>query len=53
MWLQFFWQAGSVMPQSATWVLGGVLLVALILAGAYLLSFTLRRILGNEEVTDA
>jgi len=49
MWLQFFWQAGSVMPQSATWVLGGVLLVALILAGAYLLSFTLRRILGNAR----
>ena len=34
-------------PQHAAWVLGGALLAIIILATAYLLSFTLRRMLGN------
>jgi PAS domain S-box-containing protein len=34
-------------PQHAAWVLGGALLVVIVLASAYLLSFALRRMLGN------
>jgi PAS domain S-box-containing protein len=34
-------------PQHAAWVLGGALLVVIILSAAYLLSFALRRMLGN------
>jgi PAS domain S-box-containing protein len=40
-------QAGSAAPQDAVWLLGGALLVVLVLGGVYLLSFTLRRMLGN------
>jgi PAS domain S-box-containing protein len=37
------------MPQSVAWVFGGILLVAVVLAGVYLFSFALRRILGNAR----
>jgi PAS domain S-box-containing protein len=35
------------------WLVGGILLVVLILAGAYLFSFALRRMLGSERGTSA
>jgi len=42
-------QAGTTTPQSAAWMLGGFLLVLLVLAGAYLFSLVLRRMLGSAR----
>ena len=42
-------QTDASTSQNAVWVLGGAMLVVLVLAGAYLLSFTLRRMLGNTR----
>jgi PAS domain S-box-containing protein len=46
-------QAAPPSPQSTAWLLGGVLLVVLILAGAYLFSYALRRMLGSERGSSA
>ncbi len=42
-------QTDASTSQNAVWLLGGAMLVVLVLAGAYLLSFTLRRMLGNAR----
>jgi PAS domain S-box-containing protein len=42
-------QAGTSTPQNAAWVLGGALLIVTVLGGAYLLSFSVRRMLGNAR----
>ena len=42
-------QASPTTPQNAAWVLGGALLLVIVLAGVYLLSFALRRMLGNAR----
>jgi PAS domain S-box-containing protein len=42
-------QAGRSTPQNAAWVLGGALLIVILLGGAYLLSFVVRRMLGNAR----
>lgn len=42
-------QTGPSTPQGAVWVLGGFLLVVIVLGAAYLLSFALRRMLGNAR----
>jgi len=42
-------QAGPTAPQSAAWVLGGLLLLVLVLAGAYLFSFAVRKMLGSAR----
>jgi PAS domain S-box-containing protein len=42
-------QTAPTAPQNAIWVLGGALLLVVVLAGAYLLSFALRRMLGNAR----
>jgi two-component system, NtrC family, sensor histidine kinase AtoS len=39
-------QAGPSISQNAAWVLGGALLIVSVLAGVYLLSFVLRKLLG-------
>jgi PAS domain S-box-containing protein len=44
-----FLQAAPPTAQSAAWVLGGALLVVILLGGAYLLSFAVRRFLGNAR----
>jgi PAS domain S-box-containing protein len=42
-------QSSPSAPQGAAWALGGVLLVFMVLGGVYLLSFTLRRVLGHTR----
>jgi PAS domain S-box-containing protein len=42
-------QAVPTAPQSAVWVLGGLLLVIVVLAGAYLFLYALRKVLGNAR----
>jgi PAS domain S-box-containing protein len=43
----FILQSGPANSQHAAWVLGGALLVVIVIAGVYLMSFALRRMLGN------
>jgi PAS domain S-box-containing protein len=49
MLLDSHFQTGPSVSQSVAWALGGVLLVVIVLAGAYLVSFTLRKMLGNAR----
>ena len=42
-------QAGPTASQSAAWVLGGLLLLVFVLAGTYLFSFALRKMLGSAR----
>jgi PAS domain S-box-containing protein len=44
-----FLQSVAPRSQNAAWLLGGVLFLVLVLAGAYLFSFVLRRMLGNAR----
>jgi PAS domain S-box-containing protein len=49
MLLHSFLQGDPAAPQRTAWLLGGVLLLVLVLGGAYLFSFALRRMLRGES----